>query len=196
MLNSGGKNVFKKIGRSLFGPQTEQGQVSYAVPGLFPAAEEQAKTQFGALPGLEQYFGGISDEIMAGARGLDVNIGEDALRRKMREALLPTLAARGLATGGPGVSADVGIESELAQKQFERATQRQLLLQQAAQGVAILKALPLELRQKLLAVIISQGGAGVPMASTGSILEQISGFMSSYGKLAEGAAAAGAAGAA
>jgi hypothetical protein len=158
MWNSGGKNIWKKAGGALFG-QTKTANPQYAMPGLFPVAQTEAEGYFAGLPALDERLSRAGEDVWSGAQNLDVEYGEDAMRRRMRDAVMPGLAARGLATGGQGIVADVGVEEALGQQRFERAAKRQELLSQASQGLAVLKSLPFELRQKLLAVIIGQGGA-------------------------------------
>ena len=187
MWNSGGKNFFAKVGRGLFGPQTQEGSVQTFSPEQL-AWLPKAESEFADIGALKQRFSGIGDELMEGARGLDVEAGEGELRRRMREGLLPGLAARGLATSGKGVDADLAVEGELAQKYFERSTKRRELLQQAAQGLAVLESLPAQLRAQILQIVLGKGGTPVPMASGPSILQQLLGTFSA-GKEPEGGSA-------
>lgn len=190
MWNSGGKNFFSKVSRSIFGPQTKEGSVQTFSPEQL-AWLPKAKSEFADIGALKQRFSGIGDELISGARSLDVEAGEGELRRRMREGLLPALAARGLATGGKGVDADLAVEGELAQKYFERSTKRQELLQQAAQGLAVLESLPAQLRAQILQIVLGKGGTPVPMASGPGILQQL---LSTFGAGQSSGGGGGAAG--
>lgn len=190
MFNSGGKNIFSKIGRAVKGMagglfEPTQGEVTYPVPELFPLAKPQVERSFANIDRMRDLFGSAGEELMAGARGLSTDIDEAALARRMREALMPQLAARGLATGQQGISADVDIAGKLAEGAFQRNVSRQQVLQQAAAGMAALNAMPEELRAKILDIIVRQSGSAAPIGE--SQFGQIGGFMGELGKLLGGA---------
>lgn len=72
--------------------------------------------------------------------------------RRMREELLPGLSARGLTTSGPGIDIESQKLSEMAIGQQATGVQ---LLQQASQGLALLRSMPLQLRQAILALLLN-----------------------------------------
>jgi|SRR3990172_3687189 len=125
-------------------------------------------------------FSGYADTIWQKALGLDTGeAGEQNLWKlqsnRLLEALRPALAARGLATSGPGINVEgqkLGeLNTEFTARAFERNVQRQQLMQEAAKGIAVLKSLPIELRNQLIAAITGAQTAG----TTPSILQQYGG---------------------
>lgn len=175
MWNSGGKNALAQagsgIGDWLFSPRPMSKQGLQYAEGQIPGA-------FGDIDAMAREFAPIGEELMQGARGLDVDFGEDALfgqaARRWREQMLPGMSARGLTTSGRGLKAEMqGMEdlsTKFGERRFERGVSRQETLQKAATGMAMLRAMPVELRQKLIDILIRQTAGAAAGSSIGSMM--------------------------
>ena len=173
MFNSGGKNVWRKAGYYVNPKNTwdryaggDKVNPVWAAPELFKYAEPQMQKAFAGVDELGKYLAGPAQEMYQNALRLTKPESDQELynleARRYREQMQPQLAAMGLATSGPGIDVlgqglqDLGVK--FGERSFERQAKGQELLQQATQGLALLKSLPIELQQRLIQTILQQQG--------------------------------------
>lgn len=132
-------------------------------PAIGPALPEIWKTQQGIkslsemlLPKAEEAY---RRAYQFATSPLDLT-SEDQLRRREREAIMPTLAARGVATSAPGIWGELEAATKASEGTFQRETTRQAFLQQALQGLAQIQSLPVSLQSQLASMIL-----GAPIAT-------------------------------
>jgi hypothetical protein len=157
MWNSGGKNFWQKLGGSAFS-RGGSAQEAHPVYPDFPGGVAEIQRLLGAdgKGPFEADLGGAvggQEDVVNFARGLME--GKIAPRNLDYENTMGRLASMGLATSAPGIIESTG---QLYQNRVKGAE----LLQQASQGLAVLKALPYEYRVKLIQEMLksSQQGAG------------------------------------
>jgi hypothetical protein len=179
MWNSGAKGGFLgKAGNVLTSifqgkPATSESHPVYPdLPGGL--AEIRRLLGAGGTGPMEEALTGATagqEEAMALARALAGGEGEDALFRQARGRIMPGLAARGLATSGEGIMGEYKASEEV----YDRRLKANTVYQQAAQGLAILKALPIQLRQQLIQMMLNPSTASSSTGAKPSWWESLSG---------------------
>jgi hypothetical protein len=164
------------------------GQAQYIAQSLIPELEQRLRSA-GERSLAAAYGIDVDRAAYERALGIDTgDIGEEALfgqaTRRWREQMLPSLSARGVLTSGPGIKDEqLGLEDLInsfnarqfergmsreqlvqgaAQQYYARQAGRQALIEQATQGLGVLMAMPVTLREALISAIVS-GGTPVPI---------------------------------
>lgn len=131
------EDIYKQLGYEGYsgGPFALFGRKKYRATGRDPLTEMFAKAT------------GEQEDVLGFARQLME--GTLAPRDATFENSMGRLAASGLATSAPGIWETVG-------QDYKRRTEGAQLMQQAAQGLAVLQAMPIELRSRLLQILLGQ----------------------------------------
>jgi len=226
--------------RGALNPKDNVYEPRYPVPELFKKIPGLENLQEGDINSLTGRLMPTMKELMGRARGLGeeergIRAGmlprlqaglnlpgvpqEDELwemqRRRLLETLRSGMAARGLATSGPGIAIEGQQVGELANVFGTRAFERGLSRREAErnalsdleqfgtrgteigtteldqmksiqEGIAKLETLPIELRQQLIQILLSQQGMTPAVSSAGSPLTQVGGFIGNVGQGAGG----------
>ena len=196
MWNSGAKGGFfgnaGNVLTDMFRGQPASSESGSVYPDL-PGGMEEIRRLLGSggRGPIEEAFAGATaeqEDAIALARALAGGKGEDELFRRARERIMPGLAARGLATSGEGIMGEYRASEEV----YNRRLEANKVYQQAIQGLAVLKSLPFELRQRLVQLMLSPATTSTATGAIPSWYEALKGPVGDVSSIITAGSAGGA----